>query len=432
MLKAFYENRLKRSRFYRNVMILMSGTALAQVLPVAALPVLSRLYTPEHFGTYGLFLTISTSLAVLATGRYELAIPLPRKNEDAFHLVVLSAVLTAGFSLMILIMTVFAREPVSRVLKNPEISMWLFGVSVSVLLLAGFQILNYWANRNNRYRDMAAGRVIQTGLMVVAALGLGFLNPGAGGLIVAGIAGQLAAVLFMAWRTFTREQRAGMTIRIGGLREQARRYEKFPRINSMHALMDMLQLNGIVFLISAFFGQKTLGFYSMTMRVLRTPLSFVGTSIAQVFYQRMSSDYSAGREIESLVRKTTVRLAALAFPVFFTLFLAGPRLFSAVLGPEWREAGVYAKILAPWLYLNFIYSPVSQLPLVLNRQGAGFFVGLGYNILILACVFIGYRTGDIRRGFTLISIFVTLYLIGTLFWLFTISRQGRIGKRNGQ
>jgi O-antigen/teichoic acid export membrane protein len=428
MFKKWLENKWTRNRFYRNVMILMSGTAVAQVLPVAALPVLSRLYSPEQFGTFGLFLSIATSLSVLSTGRYELAVMLPKKDADAFHLVVLSSAITCCFSALFLVLSFFIRGPVSAILKNPEISQWLFLASFSILFLGLFQIFNYWANRNNQYREMAAGRVIQTGLMVAIALGLGFFHVGSGGLICAGVAGQLAAAAYLAVTACRKRRNMELAVDCRELRRQAVRYAKFPRINSMHALMDMLQLNGIVFLISAFFGKTVLGHYSMTMRVLRTPLSFVGTSIAQVFYHRTSADYNAGKEFYGLVKKTAARLAVLAFPVFLVLFLAAPSIFSFVLGPKWREAGVYAKILAPWLYLNFIYSPLSQIPLILNKQGANFLIGLGYNILILAFVFIGYRTGDIKRGFVLISIFVTLYLLGTLFWLFRISRRAQTEK----
>jgi O-antigen/teichoic acid export membrane protein len=335
------------------------------------------------------------------------------------HVAFLALILTASFCALVFPASILVKGAVARWLRNPEMTGWLPFVSISVLFLGWFQTFNYWANRINRYRDMAIGKALQSAAMVAAALGLGLLGWTSGGLIVASMAGQLAAAAFLGAVVL----RSGVPeFDAGNLRRQAGRYKKFPKINSLHALMDVLQLNGIVFLISALFGKTQLGYYALTMRVLRTPLSMIGTSVAQVFYHKSSEDFNAGKELVGLVRKTTVRLALLALPVFLVLFFAAPRVFSLAFGPQWREAGIYAQILAPWLYLNFIYSPISQIPLLLNRQGTNFMIGFGYNLLIVVLLISGQSAGGIKTAFAWMSVAMPVYLIGTLFWIFRISK----------
>ena len=396
---------------------------MAQALPVAAAPLLSRLFDPGQFGTFALFFSIASSLAVLSTGRYELAILLPTKKEDGFHLAVLSLGLTVCLGALAFPASLLAGGEVARWLRNPEIKGWLPFVPLSMFFLGSFQTLNYWANRLSRYRDMAVARTLQSGVMVAAALAFGVAGQRAGGLILGSLAGQVASVAFLGaavarngWPAFN----------AASVWKQAERYKKFPLINTPHALMDILQLNGIVFLISALFGKTQLGYYAMTMRVLRMPLAMIGTSVAQVFYHKSSERINAGKALHDLVRKTTVRLALLALPVFLVLFFTAPRVFSMVFGPQWREAGVYAKILAPWLYVNFIYSPVSQIPLLLNKQGTNFLVGLGYNVLIVTLLLAGHSAGGIEKAFSWLSVAMPVYLLGTLGWIFRISKPGAL------
>ena len=66
----------------RNVITLITGTAIAQAIPIAISPVLTRIYSPDDFGVFALYLSITSIIAIVATGRYELAITLPAKNEE--------------------------------------------------------------------------------------------------------------------------------------------------------------------------------------------------------------------------------------------------------------------------------------------------------------------------------------------------------------
>ncbi len=68
-----------KSEFSRNVLTLMTSTTIAQAIPLAISPILTRLYTPSDFGIFALYMSISSIISVVVTGRYELAIMLPKK-----------------------------------------------------------------------------------------------------------------------------------------------------------------------------------------------------------------------------------------------------------------------------------------------------------------------------------------------------------------
>jgi O-antigen/teichoic acid export membrane protein len=68
--------------FRSNAIAMLTGTVMAQALPLAASPLLTRLYSPEAFGLQTLFMGLAASLAVLATCRMDLAVVLPEGYEE--------------------------------------------------------------------------------------------------------------------------------------------------------------------------------------------------------------------------------------------------------------------------------------------------------------------------------------------------------------
>src|SRR5690554_4361739 len=153
---------LPKSKYTRNVLTLMTGTGLAQAIPIAISPILTRLYTPEEFGMFGMYLAIVAILAVAATGRYELAILLPKNDKDAINILILSILLSALFSVLLLIVVIAFGEKIALLFGEPSLSKWLLWVPVSVLLVGAYQSLNYWSNRKAHYKRLAISRTLQS------------------------------------------------------------------------------------------------------------------------------------------------------------------------------------------------------------------------------------------------------------------------------
>ena len=82
--------KFKIGKFAKNVLTLLTGSTIAQAIPIAVSPILTRLYTPEDFGILALFLAIVSFIAIVFTGQYESAIILPEKYEDVINIFFLS------------------------------------------------------------------------------------------------------------------------------------------------------------------------------------------------------------------------------------------------------------------------------------------------------------------------------------------------------
>ena len=69
-------------------------------------PILARIYSPESFAYFGVYMSILAILTVFVTGKYELAIMLPKKDRDALNVFALSVMITIIISMVTLLIVI--------------------------------------------------------------------------------------------------------------------------------------------------------------------------------------------------------------------------------------------------------------------------------------------------------------------------------------
>lgn len=400
----------------RHVLTLLTGTGLAQLIALAAAPLLSRLYTPEDFGVFALYLSVVSLLAILATGRYELAIVLPEDDDDARHLLALALLISLVVSAASLGLVLLFGDWLALRSGHASLAGWLLLLPLSVLFTAVINTFTCWANRRQQYPQLALNRVAQSGGAAAASVGLGVAGWASAGLLAGSVLGQglSAAMLAVQTRGALCSPRRLERARLSSL---LRRYINFPRVNLPHALLDALQASALLALLGAAFGSQVLGWYAFALRIARAPLAMLGASVGQVFQQRAAQVFNEGGDLAGLARRTTLRLAWFAVP-FALLMAVAPALFAWAFGPGWREAGVYALILTPWMLLNFLTSPLSQLPLVVGQQGRALAFGVAYQVSMLAPYALAWALGwGVQMALGVQSAASSVVLIAYGVWL---------------
>ena len=187
-------NRLKpKSEFSRNVLTLMTGTTIAQAIPIAISPILTRIYTPEDFGVFALFIAITAIFSSIANGRYELAIMLPKKEEDAINIFALGFIITSAISFFLLVLVLIFQNDFVELLQNKSIGIWLYFVPITVFFTGLFNILNHFNNRKKYYKDIANATILKSIVLAIVQLLIGFMKQGVAGLISGQIISQFFA-----------------------------------------------------------------------------------------------------------------------------------------------------------------------------------------------------------------------------------------------
>jgi len=384
-------NKLKpKSEFSRNVLTLMTGTTIAQAIPIAISPILTRIYTPEDFGIFALYMSVASIISVIATGRYELAIMLPKKDEDAINIVALSILISFFVSFIALLIVFIFNTQITKLLGNPEISSWLYFIPITVLLTGIYQSFNYWSNRKKQYKRLATSRVIQSGTTATTNLGMGFSGFGSSGLILSGVLGQGVATAIlgkMVWREDKYRLKEIKRLKIFAL---AKRYSKFPTWNLISSFIYTFRLNIITIFLSKFFFSSFLGFYYMADRLLRLPSSILVGAFSDVFYQKISN-IKLDTEIffiSSLYLRKLLYILLLPY-LIFVFFLKDTIPF--IFGESWHNLYIYIYILSLPIFLNIITSHFSKILIVKNRQEISFYFHLYKTIfLVILLAFLIY------------------------------------------
>jgi len=392
----------RKSSFAGDVLKLVSGTTIAQLLAILAAPVLTRLYAPDAFGILALFTSITGILGVIACLRYELAIMLPEKDAEAANLFGASMTFVILVSLLTVPLVWWGKDPVIRWLNAPGLAPYLWLVPVMVFIHGVFLALNYWNSRTKHFGRLSIARVTSSLTTVTGKLGVGFMGfATAGTMIGATVAGQVVATSVLGGQIWRDDRKIFLkSIRWKEMRKGIVRHKKFPLLSSWSAFMNTTSSHLPPLVLAMFFSSTVVGFFALGHRLLSMPMSFIGSAIAQVFFQRASAaKYDDTYAL--IVRNTFTKVLTLGlFPILLVM-IAGKEIFSIFFGSQWSEAGVYAQILAPWILFQFISSPMSTIFGVLEMQGQG----LLFNSLLLAT-----RIASLILGGLLNSILIALML----------------------
>lgn len=417
-----------KSEFSRNVLTLMTGTTIAQAIPIAISPILTRIYTPEDFGVFALFLAIATIFGSIANGRYELAIMLPKKDEDAINIFALGFIITCFISLVLLVLVIFFNNYFTNLLGNKEISLWLYFVPIAVFLTGLFNILNYFNNRKKQYKDLAKANIIKSIVLAIVQLNIGFIKTGASGLV----SGQILSQVFSNTKLLRNIIKDEMLIsKISKIKiiALAKRYKGFPKYSMWAILANTLSQHLTNILISSFFSIATLGFYSLVQRVLGMPTAIIGGAIGQVFFQQATKEkQQTGKAIKSF-NSTIKKLIIIGLPSFGILFFIVEDLFAFVFGEEWRIAGFYAHIVIPLFFIRFVVATVSAIDTIMERQT----IYLLFNIVLLTVsifVVITFREKSFEIFLSIFSIFMGLVYFIYGYVLFKMAKNEFIFKRD--
>lgn len=359
-----------RDSFLQNASVLVGGSAIAQGAALLFSPILSRLYTPEHFGVLAVYSSVLATLAIISTLRYEVAIPLPLPDEEdlAGSLLVLSGLSTFAVGLITLVSVALFRTNIAGLLNAPHIASYLWALPLSVVALGMYQTLQYWAIRQMNFRAIARTRLTQGLGSVLLQAALGAIHPSPLGLIAGQVVGQAAGIDTLTRRTIPSTRWLIAYLRPSHVLAAAVRYRRFPLLTSIPTIINTLTVQLPSILIASYYGVTIAGLFLLSQRVLSSPISIVSDSVRQVFYGRAAQlSQSDPARLRSEFFRLGSRLAVISLLPFALLGFVAPAVFHVLFGKEWAEAGTLLQSLIPMTYLQFVVSPIASLNAI-DRQ----------------------------------------------------------------
>lgn len=410
---------IPKTDFNRNILTLITGTAIAQAIPIALSPILTRIYSPEDFGVFALYMSISSIISVIATGRYELAIMLPVKEEDAINILGLSIIIAFFISAVTFILIFIFNSQLVDLLGNPAISGWLYLIPISILISASYQSLNYWFNRKKEFKRLATNKVLQSGATGFTNLGMGFTNFGESGLILGGLAGQGLVTTMLGFICWKQDFELLNKINLKKIKVLAFRYISFLKYDVSATLCNTGAQQLPLTLFSVFFNSATAGYYYFTQRILQLPINFIARAILDVFKVQAAHDYHILKNAKKIYVSTFFKLLLISLPSAIIFYYVVIDVFVFVFGNEWAVAGEYSRILLPMLVLRFISSPLSFMIYIGEKHK----INLYSQILLLVAVITSFYLADEAE-----KVIAYISISFFLFYLLQLVISARIAK----
>ena len=351
------------SRNFPGAVALATGAGLAQILNIAAAPILSRLYSPADFGLLAWFTSTAAVVATIVTGRYETAVLLPKENSQAIRIVQLALVCTVLATGFLATAVWLVPNAFYNSFKIGTFASWLPLAVTCGGLTAAFAVLSAWQNRHGAFRLLSISRISQIAAAVGIAIVLGWLDVVTGQIwayiVATGIITLILARQSNCWRPLPR---------ISELAEVARMHAAAPKYILPSALLGTITQQLPVYLITLWFSTALAGQFSVAWQILSLPIRLIGDAVSPGFFQRFSQTWPNKQLCRRQLYSTWAVLAGIGALPTAIVMLWGPELFGFVFGTPWREAGRIAVLLAPLLYVTFVAAPTSTNAIVMGLQ----------------------------------------------------------------
>lgn len=379
---------LPASDFAKNVLTLMTGSTMAQAIPIGITPVLTRLYTPDDFGVLALFLAIIAITGAISNAKYEQSIVLPKTDNEAINILFLGFIVALSISVLLLLIIVIFGENLASLFGNEKIGMWLYFVPISTFFIGIYSALNYYNIRKKRFRNISISQVSKSTSAGIAQIVVGILQNGPAGLII----GQIVSYLSGNWilyRTLKEHENYKDVIEIKEMKILAKRYINFPKFSMPSTFINSVNLNIMSVFISSLFSMTTLGHYALTQRIIGIPSRMIRNNFSQVYLQKASEEYNELGRTERIFKNSLIKMVLLTIPCFTLLFLSAEYIFVFFFGEDWIISAVYAKILMPLAAVRFISGAFSVTLSIHGKQSYSLII----NIILLSTTLVIFSLG---------------------------------------
>uniref|UniRef100_UPI0032171907 oligosaccharide flippase family protein n=1 Tax=uncultured Draconibacterium sp. TaxID=1573823 RepID=UPI0032171907 len=365
---------LFESEFYRSILSLFSGMFAARIVPALFAIVIARIYNPEDFGLFILYLTIASVLSIITTGKYENAIILVETSYEKRQIFSvaqkINTVINGLLLLLLFLVTMLAGD------YNTTNVILIILIPVYAFFFSSIQLIrNVFVSKKqfNQISILETTRAFLTGGLQC----LFFIWPGFG-LFLGAIMAQGIIYVF-----YSRKVEEAIYFKVKRLTANesalAKRYIDFPKFSVLSEVFNFVSSQLPVFLIKPFFGSTMLGLYSFSHRYISIPIQLLSKSISSVYLQKCRELKNDDQELGELTFSLFKKQFLLGILPFTILGLWGKSIFIFVFGAEWEFSGYLAQVISPWLFAVMLGSPLSAIFIVREKQK----LSMVFNIALL-------------------------------------------------
>lgn len=343
--------------FIKNTLRLVTGTLIAQLLPLFVLPFLTREMGADNFGVFSLFFTSTVMLGTLSAFRFDYAINAAKNPKDAKLILILCFLLNLCLLIPLLLVVCFSiyMDWLGWVWLLLPFSAIGLSINQSYCLYANFRA-DFTAMSRSRILYASVCALIQFSLVYWAAYHDGAFWGILVGYVISTLYLYLCIPVSLCGVSYLR------------LRVIFRRYIAYPKLVFPGTLVNFLSGNLPIYLIGYLFGAAQSGYYSLAVRVAGVPTVMLGRSIGEVFRKTAYDNYKKDGHFYQVFKKVALVSFLISLAGFLLLYFISEPLFEFVFGEGWDAAALYVQLLIPMFILQFTTAPIAYSLMLVGWQ----------------------------------------------------------------
>ncbi|MBX2967383.1 MAG: oligosaccharide flippase family protein [Cyclobacteriaceae bacterium] len=412
-----------KGSFTQNLAITFSGTVAAQAIGFFFTPFIARIYGPQAYGLFALFISITGILSPMVTLQYPAAFVTARNERDFRNLVQLSLLTVFFFTIAVLIFLWLFRNRVLIFFNATELNNYIFLIPVYIFFMGIENILLGWSIKRKEFKLSAAGKILSVitskALTVVWGLQIAATSLG---MIVGNLLTYPVDSLLKLSKGIQKEFKQILRNNSVSTRWSTfKNYKAYPLYVTAGLLFSNFSNQLPVYYFSVVFNQSLVGYYALASSLVTIPVSLIISSSTTVFLQKAAEVFQNDPgQLKHLVLRLYKRLFIMGFLPLLGIAVFGDYIFLFLFGNDWKEAGLFASVLAFGVIFSVPASPLTVVFRVTRKEQLNFIINLIFIAIRLTGLLWGTFTENIQHSIIGLSLASIAWQATQLFWIFHI------------
>ena len=348
-----------KNSFLKNILIVSTGTILAQLINLISAPFLSRMYTPEEFGNVGSIMAFVSVIVPVLSLTYNQAIILEGSKAGVNKLFNLSIYISISLTLILSFILYLGFY-----VFNNNLLIYFWVIPFLLLFTSFYNIIYARLLRFEKFNEMSSIQISRKLTGTSTQLFLGFLKLSEIGLFL----GNIFSVLLPSFIYYVKHHKGIQFFRFNELKSMSLKYKNYPTKVTPQNFLNLIGFYSPVFFFTYFFSPITVGGYYFITKLVQLPASLVGKTARQLFMRNVI-DYSEDhKRVKNKLKKITTVMFIIFLVSNILVFSFGEFVFIKLFGNEWSDVSTFFMWMFLWHSSNVVIGPSRQLFLVYSDE----------------------------------------------------------------
>ena len=404
----------------RGALILSIAPFLTQLLSFIALPLITRLYSPEDFGIYSAVVSVAGVIAIFQGLGYQQAVVLPKDNSIAELIYNFCVSTTLTLSFLYLIIVLLVPEFIIANYVSSSFLEYKFFVFFIILFDGLYRCLLSVNIRNENYKIISLSRVSRafSNKFIILFLAIVFVSSPSN-LIIAELLSSLivCCVLYFGVNKLFFTKNINYNI----LKDILTRYNQFPKFDLPSNILFRSKQAIVIILLLKFYSAEIVGYFGMALLILTIPTTLIGSAVSEVFYKEAAT-YKSSKQLKKSTLDLFFTLLSSSVVIFTLIALFSESLIPFFLGNDWSSGSGVIAVLVIVSFSDFLISPFQNIFKILNKQQFIFMHQASSLIMSIFAIWYGAEFDNYIFSFLFYSILNFLIATILLIILFKLIR----------